>query len=77
MSDIHTERAANANCVLGFFLIFFSRRIEDVAMAKVWLITGSGNGLGGDIGERAGRRRQACTGSRADGGTGTTLWAAL
>src|SRR5260370_22077798 len=34
-------------------VIFESYVKEDIAMAKVWLITGSGNGLGRDIAEAA------------------------
>src|ERR1700758_3982916 len=34
-------------------LILSSYALEDIAMAKVWLITGSGNGLGRDIAEAA------------------------
>jgi NAD(P)-dependent dehydrogenase (short-subunit alcohol dehydrogenase family) len=34
-------------------VILTSYREEDIAMAKVWLITGSGNGLGRDIAEAA------------------------
>src|SRR6202051_3880569 len=34
-------------------VISASHAVEDIAMAKVWLITGSGNGLGRDIAEAA------------------------
>jgi NAD(P)-dependent dehydrogenase (short-subunit alcohol dehydrogenase family) len=34
-------------------VIYVSHGKEDIAMAKVWLITGSGNGLGRDIAEAA------------------------
>jgi NAD(P)-dependent dehydrogenase (short-subunit alcohol dehydrogenase family) len=34
-------------------VILSSYAVEDIAMAKVWLITGSGNGLGRDIAEAA------------------------
>jgi len=37
----------------NYSLIYESYAQEDLAMAKVWLITGSGNGLGRDIAEAA------------------------
>jgi len=39
-------------------------------MAKVWLVTGSGNGLGGTSRGGAGRRGQRGSRSASDGGTG-------